>query len=29
MAGFIEAGNFTDYPIWSFGFVFFAVGIPL
>jgi hypothetical protein len=19
MAGFIEAGNFTDYPIWAFG----------
>lgn len=27
--GFIEAGNFTDYPIWSFGLLmFFAVGIP-
>ncbi|MFT5964871.1 MAG: phage shock protein PspC (stress-responsive transcriptional regulator) [Flavobacterium sp.] len=26
---FIEAGNFTDYPIWSFGLLmFFAVGIP-
>ncbi len=27
--GFIEAGNFTDYPIWVFGLLmFFAVGIP-
>lgn len=27
--GFIEAGNFTDYPMWVFGLVmFFAVGIP-
>ncbi len=27
--GFIEAGNFTDYPIWCFGLImFFAVGIP-
>lgn len=27
--GFIEAGNFTDYPVWSFGLLmFFAVGIP-
>ena len=26
---FIEAGNFTDYPIWCFGLImFFAVGIP-
>jgi phage shock protein PspC (stress-responsive transcriptional regulator) len=26
---FIEAGNFTDYPIWTFGLLmFFAVGIP-
>jgi phage shock protein PspC (stress-responsive transcriptional regulator) len=26
---FIETGNFTDYPIWSFGLLmFFAVGIP-
>lgn len=26
---FIDAGNFTDYPIWSFGLLmFFAVGIP-
>jgi phage shock protein PspC (stress-responsive transcriptional regulator) len=26
---FIEAGNFTDYPIWSFGLLmFFVVGIP-
>jgi phage shock protein PspC (stress-responsive transcriptional regulator) len=26
---FIEAGNFTDYPAWTFGLVmFFAVGIP-
>ena len=26
---FVEAGNFTDYPIWSFGLLmFFAVGIP-
>ena len=28
-ASFIEAGNFTDYPIWAFGLLmFFAVGIP-
>jgi phage shock protein PspC (stress-responsive transcriptional regulator) len=27
--GFIEAGNFTDYPIWAFGLLMFlAVGIP-
>lgn len=27
--GFIETGNFTDYPIWAFGLLmFFAVGIP-
>ena len=27
--GFIESGNFTDYPIWAFGLLmFFAVGIP-
>jgi hypothetical protein len=27
--GFIDAGNFTDYPIWVFGLLmFFAVGIP-
>ena len=27
--GFIEAGNFTDYPVWCFGLLmFFAVGIP-
>jgi phage shock protein PspC (stress-responsive transcriptional regulator) len=27
--GFIEAGNFTDYPVWAFGLLmFFAVGIP-
>ncbi|NGY37565.1 PspC domain-containing protein [Flavobacterium sp. XN-5] len=27
--GFVEAGNFTDYPIWVFGLLmFFAVGIP-
>lgn len=27
--GFIETGNFTDYPIWVFGLLmFFAVGIP-
>ena len=27
--GFVEAGNFTDYPIWAFGLLmFFAVGIP-
>ncbi len=27
--GFIEAGNLTDYPIWSFGLLmFFAIGIP-
>jgi phage shock protein PspC (stress-responsive transcriptional regulator)/uncharacterized membrane protein YphA (DoxX/SURF4 family) len=26
---FIEAGNFTEYPVWSFGFLMFlAVGIP-
>ena len=26
---FIEAGNFTEYPVWSFGLLmFFAVGIP-
>lgn len=26
---FIEAGNFSDYPVWSFGLLmFFAVGIP-
>jgi phage shock protein PspC (stress-responsive transcriptional regulator) len=26
---FIEAGNFTDYPVWVFGLImFFAVGIP-
>ncbi len=26
---FIEAGNFSDFPIWSFGILmFFAVGIP-
>lgn len=26
---FIEAGNFTNYPIWTFGLLmFFAVGIP-
>jgi phage shock protein PspC (stress-responsive transcriptional regulator) len=26
---FIEAGNFTDYPAWTFGLImFFAVGIP-
>jgi phage shock protein PspC (stress-responsive transcriptional regulator) len=26
---FIEAGNFTDYPVWAFGLImFFAVGIP-
>ena len=27
--GFIEAGNYSDYPIWSFGLLmFFAIGIP-
>ena len=27
--GFIESGNFTDYPVWAFGLLmFFAVGIP-
>jgi len=27
--GFVETGNFTDYPIWSFGLLmFFAIGIP-
>ncbi|WP_394773285.1 PspC domain-containing protein [Flavobacterium sp.] len=26
---FIDAGNFTDYPLWSFGLlIFFAIGIP-
>ena len=26
---FIEAGNFTEYPVWIFGLImFFAVGIP-
>jgi phage shock protein PspC (stress-responsive transcriptional regulator) len=26
---FIDAGNFTEYPIWSFGLLmFFAIGIP-
>jgi phage shock protein PspC (stress-responsive transcriptional regulator) len=26
---FVEAGNFTDYPIWVFGLImFFTVGIP-
>lgn len=26
---FVNAGNFTDYPIWAFGLLmFFAVGIP-
>lgn len=26
---FIDAGNFTDYPVWTFGLLmFFAVGIP-
>jgi phage shock protein PspC (stress-responsive transcriptional regulator) len=26
---FIEAGNFTNYPVWTFGLLmFFAVGIP-
>lgn len=26
---FIDAGNFTDYPVWVFGLImFFAVGIP-
>ena len=26
---FIEAGNFSDYPVWTFGLLmFFAVGIP-
>ncbi|WP_396167597.1 PspC domain-containing protein [Flavobacterium sp.] len=26
---FIEAGNFTDYPVWTFGLImFFTVGIP-
>ena len=26
---FVDAGNFTDYPIWSFGLLmFFVVGIP-
>lgn len=28
-SGFIEAGNYTDYPIWTFGLLMlFAVGIP-
>ncbi|WP_298224627.1 PspC domain-containing protein [Flavobacterium sp.] len=27
---FVEAGNFSEYPIWVFGLlVFFAIGIPL
>jgi phage shock protein PspC (stress-responsive transcriptional regulator) len=27
---FIEAGNFSEFPVWTFGLlVFFAVGIPL
>ena len=27
--GFVETGNFTEYPIWVFGLLmFFAVGIP-
>jgi phage shock protein PspC (stress-responsive transcriptional regulator) len=27
---FIEAGNFSDFPVWTFGLlVFFVVGIPL
>jgi phage shock protein PspC (stress-responsive transcriptional regulator) len=27
--GFIEAGNFADYPVWAFGLLmFFAIGIP-
>ena len=27
--GFIESGNYSDYPAWTFGLVmFFAVGIP-
>jgi len=26
---FVEAGNFTEYPLWSFGLLmFFAIGIP-
>jgi phage shock protein PspC (stress-responsive transcriptional regulator) len=26
---FVEAGNFTDYPVWTFGLIMFlAVGIP-
>ncbi len=28
-SGFIEAGNFTEYPIWTFGLIMFlTVGIP-
>jgi phage shock protein PspC (stress-responsive transcriptional regulator) len=28
-SNYVEAGNFTDYPIWVFGFIMFlAVGIP-
>lgn len=28
-SSFIEAGNFTDYPVWTFGLIMFlAVGIP-
>ena len=28
-SSYVEAGNFTDYPVWSFGLLmFFAVGIP-
>ena len=27
---FVEAGNFSEYPIWAFGLlIFFAIGIPL
>lgn len=28
-SGFVEAGNYTDYPVWTFGLLMlFAVGIP-
>jgi hypothetical protein len=26
--GFIEAGNFTDYPIWAFGLLMFFAVVP-
>ena len=28
-SGFVEAGNYTDYPVWTFGLLMlFAIGIP-